>query len=603
MKYRSRVYSVWPYRRPSRWPWRYRVLLQAGRAPWERRVRVRQQNLDLQVRQGTALLAGAFNPILAYVRDHLERFVDPLGPSAVPDNVLRPFENAIWAVRILGDLIGRWHVEAYRPDRVRLQGDDEAGVFVLTPGIPFREAIEALLRRRLVPPEVFKELSDLEKVRAFTIARATAWVALTRMREILVKALEEGMTLKQFRDEVLTDAFIRSGVSSMEPYYLETVFRTNLFSAYMAGRFRGLQAYADRIAFFRYVTMEDERVRPAHARMHGFTARPNDPIWAVWWPPNGYNCRCDIEPIWADDPEAGRLRPSRAPDVLPDKGFRANPALEAIPKDILRRALKYGAFTNEDLDRMLGQARAALRRLESAGLPEELRDIVRHMQEIKADKLDDRRWVRLRDAYRRYYERYVRTETQYVAKRYKGTAYGILNDLLRLPRQTVKSKYDLDESELMDYERALVRLQELFESGIPVVMHRYIEVIRGEGHFHFGITPESAWKYLQAVQPGDTFRMPQFVSTSLQYGTADDFLNSRRFDVSGKKVGVLWQIRIPQGQRAFIIDAIPNSLQHEREVLLPPGTVLRIVRKTLRERGDQIDVILEAEVIGVEATR
>jgi hypothetical protein len=97
--------------------------------------------------------------------------------------------------------------------------------------------------------------------------------------------------------------------------------------------------------------------------------------------------------------------------------------------------------------------------------------------------------------------------------------------------------------------------------------------------------------------------MPQFVSTSLQYGTADDFLNSRRFDVSGKKVGVLWQIRIPQGQRAFIIDAIPNSLQHEREVLLPPGTVLRIVRKTLRERGDQIDVILEAEVIGVEATR
>jgi len=596
-------YRDWPYRQPRQWPWRYRVLLQAVGDPWERRVRVRQQNLDLQVQHGTAILASAFNPILAYVRDHLERFVDPLGPSAVPDDVLRPFENAIWAVRILGDLIGRWHVEMYRPDRMRLQRDDEAGIFVLTPGIPFREAIEALLRRRLVPPDVFRNLSDLEKVRAFTIARATTWVVLARMHETLVKALEEGMTLKQFRDEVLADEFIRKGVSPMEPYYLETVFRTNLFSAYMSGRFRGLQAYKDRIEFFRYVTMEDERVRPAHARMHGFTARPDDPIWAVWWPPNGYNCRCDIEPIWADDPEAGRLRPSRAPDVLPDKGFRSNPAIEAIPKNILRRALKYGAFTQEDLDRLLNRARTALRQLEAASLPDELQDIVRRMPEIRVDRLDDSRWIDLRDAYSTYYKRHVEDKAQAAARQYKGGSYRILNDLLRLPRQIVKSKHFLDESQLMDYERTLRQLQDLFKSDITIVRHRYIEVTRGEGYFHFGTTPESAWKYLQAIQPGDTFRMPQFVSTSLQYWTADSFLTMHRFGVAGKLVGVLWRIRVPQGQRAFFIDAIPNNLQHEREVLLPPGTVLRITRKTIRKRGDMIDVILEAEVIGVEATR
>ncbi len=53
----------------------------------------------------------------------------------------------------------------------------------------------------------------------------------------------------------------------------------------------------DLFPFYRYVTAGDDRVRPSHAKWHGFTSRSDDPIWPTINPPSDFNCRCDKIPV------------------------------------------------------------------------------------------------------------------------------------------------------------------------------------------------------------------------------------------------------------------------------------------------------------------
>jgi hypothetical protein len=88
-------------------------------------------------------------------------------------------------------------------------------------------------------------------------------------------------------------------------------------------------------------TQADDRVRQRplhnHAVMHGKVFAVDHPIWNVWWPPAGHNCRCYIGTITAAEAQdLGYTGPEPtgpwplAPDTglpaLPDPGFTAAPA-------------------------------------------------------------------------------------------------------------------------------------------------------------------------------------------------------------------------------------------------------------------------------------
>jgi len=213
-------------------------------------------------------------------------------------------------------------------------------------GISYKEQIEQLYNKQTITRKEFNLLSDLEKIKAFTIAGITSMEILTDSQLSLTQAIARGSTFKIWRDEMFNN-FKEKGWELPAPYHLETIYRTNIFSSYMSGKARMISQYINYIAFLRYETMLDERVRETHLRMQGYTAPPKDKIWMQWFPPNGYNCRCDVTIIWGDNKNIKSIKPTKMKDVpAPDKDFDASPMQMEFYQSLNESAAKYGIKIN-----------------------------------------------------------------------------------------------------------------------------------------------------------------------------------------------------------------------------------------------------------------
>jgi SPP1 gp7 family putative phage head morphogenesis protein len=178
-----------------------------------------------------------------------------------------------------------------------------------------------------------KRLAPQYRQAAFTVARVEEIALLDRTKELLAQALEEGWTQQEFIDR-LNAAFDSAGVTRLNSYHAELVFQQNMTTAYSNGRYQQMRdAEVMRgLPFWRYRTMEDERVRPNHAALDGFVAAADDSVWSYIYPPNGFNCRCMVEPLLRSEGEAilGANINMPGSDRLPaggrpDEGFESKP--------------------------------------------------------------------------------------------------------------------------------------------------------------------------------------------------------------------------------------------------------------------------------------
>lgn len=123
------------------------------------------------------------------------------------------------------------------------------------------------------------------------------------------------------------------GISVNKPYMVDTLVRTSSQIAFNAAQYQQDQDDEDNIIWgYTYVTMRDERVRPEHEELDGITLPKDDPFWDDFWPPNGWNCRCQVVSILnpqtskGKDPTADQTDKDDLPeDLAPDDGFDFNP--------------------------------------------------------------------------------------------------------------------------------------------------------------------------------------------------------------------------------------------------------------------------------------
>lgn len=155
----------------------------------------------------------------------------------------------------------------------------------------------------------WQDVWEQAHARAFTVAGVMKLDVLQDIRGALDKALKDGSTMRDFNARLMplleAKGWLGKGYlvdqdsgeihgKRLNARRLETIFRTNLQSAYMAGRWQAL--WEDRAArpVWTYSTVGDNRVRPRHKVLHGITLAATDPFWRYYFPPNGWKCRCRV---------------------------------------------------------------------------------------------------------------------------------------------------------------------------------------------------------------------------------------------------------------------------------------------------------------------
>lgn len=234
--------------------------------------------------------------------------------------------------------------------------------------LPFDEAIRFFRDKGLaVSPLSWRDVWADANVRAFTVARVAAMDVLEDIRKEVDLAVSAGVTLRDFKaslaetlarrgwlappeeppEEILPDGTVRKRLT---PWRLDTIFRTNVQSAYNTGRYRQMIENAPRRPWWLYDAVNDARTRPAHAAMDGKVYRFDHPVWDRWYPPNGFNCRCTVRTLSDRDMERRGLREStRPPEATPDEGFDYNPGRVKWQPDFNRYAPQARNLLRSDL--------------------------------------------------------------------------------------------------------------------------------------------------------------------------------------------------------------------------------------------------------------
>jgi SPP1 gp7 family putative phage head morphogenesis protein len=111
-------------------------------------------------------------------------------------------------------------------------------------------------------------------------------------------------------------------------HYYRAEYNHAVNSSMMISRWQQFQEEKDITPNLRYEAIMDARTRDSHRNLNG-TIRPiEDPFWQTYFPPNGWNCRC--EAIQTDEPA------NAVPDKLPKLGemFDRNPGQEQSIFDV-----------------------------------------------------------------------------------------------------------------------------------------------------------------------------------------------------------------------------------------------------------------------------
>lgn len=141
----------------------------------------------------------------------------------------------------------------------------------------------------------------------------------------LETAIANGSSVAEF-SQSMTEGAVSLGITPAAPGYLETVYRTNIATAYGAGRFRQItdpDVMAER-PYVQYRTQDDGRERPSHALLDMTVYRSDTSEWKAIAPPNGFNCRCSMVTLSEEEAaQYGNVRES--PPGQADPGFHQAP--------------------------------------------------------------------------------------------------------------------------------------------------------------------------------------------------------------------------------------------------------------------------------------
>jgi len=192
-------------------------------------------------------------------------------------------------------------------------------------------AIAFFKAKGLKPTFDYRDMIQQEHDVAFTVAKMMDVDLLRTTQGLVDKGIREGWSKERFAKELgpklqaagwwgkgdledpLTGTDKRAQLGSA--HRLNTIYRSNLQSAYSVGQWERIIDQADEAPYLIYDAVDDQRTREEHAAWDNTALPIDDPWWDTHMPPNGYNCRCGVIQASADELDAMDIRITKRPPI------------------------------------------------------------------------------------------------------------------------------------------------------------------------------------------------------------------------------------------------------------------------------------------------
>lgn len=194
-------------------------------------------------------------------------------------------------------------LDADEPGAVSLEAARAPGDPFLV--MPFDDAVRYFASKRVISPAEFRALQDGLRDGAFSAQRLATQQLRQRAKDAILASLNGGLTLDEAAAQI-RDGALNLGIEPQSAWYLDTVVRSNVASAYGAGKDAAQNDPVILAArpFLQYLAAGDFRVRDSHRRLHLMVFKGGSDVAAYYRPPNQYgefnfNCRCTTSTLSA----------------------------------------------------------------------------------------------------------------------------------------------------------------------------------------------------------------------------------------------------------------------------------------------------------------
>lgn len=213
--------------------------------------------------------------------------------------------------------------------------------------MPPEDIINFFKDKGLKPSFDWHEVYADAHAKAFTVAKMTELDLLKDTKKLLEKTLEEGKSYSEFKREA-TNLFEQKGWTGFKkvtdpktgeektvelgtPRRIKKIYYTNMQSAYAVGRYKEMLEEADVAPYWQYMAIMDERTRPEHQAMHQKVYKADDPFWSVFYPPNGWGCRCFVRNLTKGDFERSGLKLEKTDGKFSTVNVKVGDEIKEIP--------------------------------------------------------------------------------------------------------------------------------------------------------------------------------------------------------------------------------------------------------------------------------
>lgn len=257
-------------------------------------------------------------------------------------------------------MLGMIHADEDKPRNGKsITAADEAPEEI--PAIPFEKAKDFLASKIPMTKSEWLKLEPKLRFRAFTVAKLGQAELIDRVKWELARSLEEGTGYAETWNNIRDLA--ENSIGDFNPWYWETVFRTNTQSAYVAGK---LQQYEGTGAkAYQLMVIDDSRTTDICRNLlrqsgYGMVLPVDHDFWKKFgFPPYHFNCRTSVRAVYSS--QIGYKKEildnvgiSKFKNFRVQKGFGGNPVDNGnwwmLTQGQMEQAIKFGVLREFNRD-------------------------------------------------------------------------------------------------------------------------------------------------------------------------------------------------------------------------------------------------------------